>query len=108
LKRRDRNRRKPGHGKSQTFEELLKMAERERWVLEGTYYADTGEAPATSAVFGSLKEAAKYSELLHSTPSGIQMIRKSWQGLTNSDLDVFVDDADVALTELRREASKKS
>jgi hypothetical protein len=83
---------------------LRNVARTQRWVLEGTYYADTGEAPAETAVFASFPESQACSELLHHQIEDRSAVKKMWQGLTASDINLFVDDASHALQALRDKA----
>lgn len=83
---------------------LRSIGRRQRWVLEGTYLADTGEAPATMAVFGTLEESARYSKLLHDESNDVEALKQSWQDLESSDIDLFVRDAQFALEKLRKDA----
>jgi hypothetical protein len=100
--RRRRRKRAPLSNRTAVAPQLPQAPQGQRWVLEGTYYADTGEAPASLAVFGDASDAEKGSELLRGGDSGA--LKQSWLNLDESGIDQFVTDAEIALRELRAKA----
>ncbi len=65
-----------------TLIELREIAKKEPWVLAGTYYVDTGEAPASKAVFGDPKDAEACSEILRHDMGDVKAM---WENVTDDD-----------------------